>query len=832
MYKASVFRYFIALVLVGLLLVPADCFAQTKKIGVTVYKTTGGKNKRPWNNQIVYGFYNASKAQTFYEKCVAEMKKGFTYVPLSEDEYNVQAETDAEGYCDMLLPLTGYIVIKPASSDPQKVAVKGRLNLSVTIEEGHVIGEVMKTEKRKRENDPVVPYACGNRLTIGPYYYYIDGEVADAKSRMLVSPVVTILESGDTVGFLQPFVKDGVEFQKANLRRMGFDETRDPLFKYRTGSFMHSNKEDSLLIYLVLEPVDRKLHYKVDGMRGFVSTSKTPYRIDSICICEGYVKDPMRFLDYNMIEIPIDRKRYERRGRAEFSKDHEKLDLKFVVGEARLDPSDTLNFQQLNSLKENMSRYMGAESGITSAVIHGSASPEGGFATNERLCRERAEYLKSELSRFPALQEARSTGSIQTTHKVATWTNVANLLEADSLIEEASMVRAIIGATTDMRKQEENIRKLPCWSVIEQSILPRLRIVDIEYNYYTNRVKTREEIWNQYQTDPDYHEGKKQVPYEFYQLLDMIKEPQEREVIAKAAYNSVKDEDGKRAWPLAAYELAKCYSNRGVVDTMLLKPYIDMDNTRSERRYDFNSDSYVGWYNDEAIITSHVKMLAEAGSFASAYKVAHKLLPDEPKYRKLKLFLRCLNCEWNDPEVMDTVSNSSPWNKIVVTAAQEDAENWGTALYMLNNEPTVDQTDPRTLYLKAQMRFLLYAPKKTTKGYEESVFKYDDLFEPTPNDPEVDRYGYSRQDWGLPMVQCCLLDENFIDVMLYDGVFNNDYRKAFKAYWKKLKEGVEPMPEMPAAASQESSLPNLDENTAVQSEDDETDEDNPFVTVE
>ena len=168
--------------------------------------------------------------------------------------------------------------------------------------------------------------------------------------------------------------------------------------------------------------------------------------------------------------------------------------------------------------------------------------PEGGNAINARLCRERAEYLRGELSRFPALQDARRTGEIKTTHKVATWTDVANLLEADSLKEEAASVRAVLSTTKDMGRQEAAIRKLPCWSIIEQQILPQLRIVDIEYQYYTNRVKTREEIWELYQTDPGYRAGQKQVPYEFYELLGMIKDPKEKETIARAAYTSVKDE--------------------------------------------------------------------------------------------------------------------------------------------------------------------------------------------------------------------------------------------------------------------------------------------------
>lgn len=787
------------------------CRAQLKNVNITVYRMESPDDQKLeiWPNIIVYGFFNKTKADIFYKRCMDEIKnKGMSYSPLDESEYDALEQTDVEGKCLMQLPLTGFIVVKPEGADPQRVGLRGRTNVSVKCVAAKVMGTVTKTAKRKRKSEPAIPNMCGNRMVIGPYYYYISADDTNDKSRIIISPMVKAIPitdevnldeerepDGKVIAHLAPFVKDGVKFQQANLRRMGFDETRDPLFRYRDGTFMRSHEEDSILVTFVLEPVSKNIRYKVDAMQAYGMNTNEPYRMDSVCLSEGYVKDPMRFLDYSLIEVPIERRRYERRGRAEFSKDHEKLDLKFVVGEARLDPTDTLNFKQLNQLKDNMSRYMGADAGITSAVIHGSASPEGGYALNERLCRERAEYLRGELSRFPALQDARKTGSIQTTHKVATWTDVANLLEADSLKQEAASVRGVIATTKDMRRQEAAIRQLPCWNVIEQQILPQLRIVDIEYQYYTNRVKTRKEIWEQYQNDPGYHAGRKQVPYEFYELLDMIKDPKEKEVIARAAYNSVKDEDGLRQWPLAAYELAQCYARRGMADTTLLKPYIDDQrgvDYHKQKYDDYGNQSWDGWYNDEAIFTTHIKMLANAGAFASAYRLSEMVLPDTPEYRRLKLFLRCLNCEWNDPEVMDTVSASSYWNKIVMLAAQEDdPDAWGTALYMLDDVTQVDPTDPKSLYLKGQLRFNLEAPKRTTTGYQESNFVFDEYFEPSVDDPTVDMYGEKRVDWGLPMIQCCLKDEKYVKDVLYDGTFNKDYRKAFKAYWKKLKADPE-----------------------------------------
>lgn len=788
-----------------------DVLAQAKNINITVYQKESltATEKKPWQNILVYGFFNVTKAKTFYQKCVNEIReKSMSYAPASESEYDALEQTDVEGGCTMQLPLTGAIVVKPEGADPVMLDLRGRLNVEVVCVAARSLKTVVKTAQRERKNEPAIPNVCGNRMVIGPMYYYISGDDTDSKARIIISPMVKAVpvsdeinldeeepkDEGTLVGYLRPVVKDGVEFRKANIRRMGFDETRDPLYPYRDGTFMRSHEEDSMLVLFELEPIDRKLRYRIDALQAYGMNSNVPYRLDTVCLSEGYVKDPMRFLDYSLIELPIDRERYARRGKAEFNKSHEKLYLNFVVGEARLDPADTLNFKQLEQLKDNLSRYMGADAGITSAVIHGSASPEGGQALNSRLGRERAEYLRQELSRFPALQDARRTGSITMTHKVATWADVARLLEADSLKEEAAGVRAIIASNGDMRRQEAAIRQLPCWPVIEQRILPELRVVDIEYQYYTNRVKTAEEILNEYQTDPDYHAGRKQQPYEFYQLLGMLKDPAEKETIARAAL-TVRDEDGKRPWPLAAYELAQCYAARGVADTTLLQPYIDVQGKLNEHRSDMDDGgnvSWAGWYNDEAIVTTHIKMQANAGAFGSAYRIAVMLGMDEiPEYRRMMMFLRCLNCEWNVPEVIDTVSASSYWNNIVVLAAQEDAASWGTALYMLDDATQLDPTSPEALYLKAQLRFNLDAPKRTTTGYQDANFMFDEFFEPSPDDPTMDIYGEKRMDWGLPMVQCCLKDESQLKYMLNDGTFNKDYRKAFKRYWKKLKADPE-----------------------------------------
>lgn len=784
---------------------PVRLMAQAKNVTVSVYRIED-PNKRsqrkPWNSQIVYGFFSAGKANRFFDNCNKAKAQGMSYVPQREDEYDALVETDADGVATLLLPLTGYVVVKPEGAEVRREAIKGRLNFDINIVEGKVMKTTFVVAKRPKGPEPQIPNSCGNRLEF-TYQFPLSAEQVDVKSRILIKPLVTVLETGDTLGYLAPFVMDGKEFSKANLRRMSFDLTRDPLYPYRVGVMRKSHKADSMPLHFVLYPIDKKFHYKVTADMVFGMNMKTPYRTDSVCLAEGYVRDPMRFLDYDMIQVPLDRDLYKRSGRAQLNRDHARLNLNFLVGKAELDPSDSSNVVQMEQLKQNLSRYMGADAGITGAVIHGSASPEGGIAINERLCRQRADYLRTELIRFPALQEARQSGEVKTTAKVATWEDVAKQLEADSLVEEARMVRSVLQYLRDSRRQEEKIRQLPCWELIEKRILPRFRYVDIEYSYYTNRVKTPEEIWKQYKEEPDYHAGKRQQPYEFYELLKMLKDPVEKEPIARAAYLGVKDEDGERAWPLAAYELAQCYLSRDHVDTLLLKPYLDTEVRSFHRKRDFDRDAVNGWYNDPAIVTAHINMLCKVGDFAKAYTYAFKLLPKEPKYKKLEMFLRCLNCEWDVQEVMDTVSRSSYWNNIVVLAAQTDVSNRETALYMLNNAGKVDQADPKALYMKAQLLFNLYGKQqKSTMGYKDENFVRDEYFEPLSDDPYHDNYGETIQGWGLPMAQCCAIDSQYIDIMLFDGDFNEDYRKAFKAYWKKVKEGKLPPPVIPEHTAQ------------------------------
>ena len=254
MYKTNfymIIRRLLFLLFIVAVHIPAE--AQVKNINITVRRTEdlNSKDAAPWPGVIVYGFFNASKANAFMKKCQEEEAKGMTYAPQSESEYDALGETDQDGYCLMQLPLTGYIIVKPEGATLVKRELRGMMDIKVTCLAAKQMGTVTKTAKRKRKNEPQIPNMCGNRMVVGPFYYYLSADDTDDKSRIIVSPVVKAIPiseevnldeneeegNGEIVGHLVPFVKDGEQFQKGNLRRMGFDETRDPLFKYREGTF-------------------------------------------------------------------------------------------------------------------------------------------------------------------------------------------------------------------------------------------------------------------------------------------------------------------------------------------------------------------------------------------------------------------------------------------------------------------------------------------------------------------------------------------------------------------------------------------------------------------
>ena len=771
------------------------CRAQMKNITVRVMGVKeGAKKKEPVELAIVYGFFNKKMADAFVKKCE---NNGYSF-PL-EDYYDggTEAEgTDPDGYLEIALPQTGYIVVRKEGYVMSKPTAVGKnLELTITITQTRSLKEVDVKAAGQLRNEPGISISIGKDKYVSHKVWLFE-EQNRSNSRMLLTPVVVELETKDTFEIRNPYVKDGKQYHDSQLRRMGYDLKNDKLEPYRVEGYLPERGLDSVMVEFMIHKRSVKNHYMVIGWQRYADFNTVYYRDDSLVIDEGKDIEPMRFLEYDILTDSIQKEeRYKRVGRSSMQNANQRLYLNFMTDEARIDPSDSLSWMQLEKLRKDLARYNDVNSGIISAKIYGLASPEGGIEVNRRLCRERAQYVRNEIARSPSLRGV----NVDVSADVATWEDVAAELERDSLKEYAAQVRAIVSAVKDTRRQEEQIRKLACFPCIKDTILPRLRIVDFSFQYYTKRVKTPEEVYELYQTDPGYRSGEKEQAYEFYYLFDMVKDPKELEVLAKAAMSAVKDWGGDRPWPLAAYVLARCYLERDTCDIHLLEPYLHW---RRIPEYGQMIEGSQGgqrkWYNDAAIVSTHIMMLCKDGEFREAARVAANLLPKQPKYERMNSFLKCLAGNWFEPGVRDTVAASSVWNKAVVYAAQ-DKRTPGYKMYndealeLLQDETQIDQNDPRTHYMIAQLRFREVKNVTRKDTVPEKHFVKADVFDPSEI---MGPTGYGAdlleeevpEDWGYPMVQCCLKDSSFLEYLRYDGEFTDAYRRGFKKYWTKFQK--------------------------------------------
>ena len=208
--------------------------------------------------------------------------------------------------------------------------------------------------------------------------------------------------------------------------------------------------------------------------------------------------------------------------------------------------------------------------------------------------------------------------------------------------------------------------------------LPRLRSVRYQYGYEIFRELTPEEILERYRNDDDYRSGRKKFAlYEYWHLFQLVKEPEELEKLYKRAYDESIEANG-RPWILAANSLAASYIARGVADTTILRNFIDLQTPVVNyllMRMNGNGYEIV---NPEAVVANQMIMYVMTNNFRKAGQLTN-ILPDNDRNRLVRAYALCLGGYYkggNTPEqrrrareVFETVSESSPLNKVVLCLA-------------------------------------------------------------------------------------------------------------------------------------------------------------------
>lgn len=659
----------ILLLALQLFALPLGAQEMKRVTGHIVDKTTGKPIDLKQVSVSVYGFNTVAQAED-----VKKQMDGDENTFVAPD---TQAFPDDNGYYEITIPETGALIFKADMKPAVLEKVNYRLEINVKIEMGNYIRTSTITAVRDQVGvlDPQGDIE-GNwlkaRSTIA-----LPENSGKTNARMIVQPILIDGVTKDTLRYLKPTVMDGQEYRVTQLRRMNYNADNDPLNRWLSPDTLTSaaqivNWADT--IYLE----NPSKNYQVKGIIQ-LEDYNLPYFKKEYFLASSRLRRPLRFLEYSMEPYMLDPEQYRERAKREKRNTAGNMSLNFMVGKAQLAADDEEGRRQIDSVKSVLLDIIHGEgSQLKEFHITGTASPDGPYAGNMNLAKKRMEYALNQIvSVLP--KNVRDRVYMTTTATVAPWTAVAELLEADSLTVEAKAIRDIVSnnpGTPD--RQWGKIRALPYYRSLIVNYLPRLRSVRYQYGYEIFRELTPEEILERYRNDEDYRSGRKKFAlYEYWHLFQLVKEPEELEKLYKRAYDESIEANG-RPWILAANSLAASYIARGVADTTILRNFIDLQTpVVNYHLMRMNGNGYE-IVNPEAVVANQMIMYVMTNNFRKAGQLTN-ILPDNDRNRLVRAYALCLGGYYkggNTPEqrrrareVFETVSESSPLNKVVLCLA-------------------------------------------------------------------------------------------------------------------------------------------------------------------
>ena len=484
---------------------------------------------------------------------------------------------------------------------------------------------------------------------------------------------------------------------------------------------------------------------------------------------------PMEFLEYSLPDYELDPNKYKEKPKIEKCDTEGNISLSFVVNRAELDNSDPNNTLQMSKLRNDLMAIINGEgTTLKEFKIMGVSSPEGRYDRNLTLAKERTHFaLKQITSMIPASNWARVYKHPVET-RVATWNEVADLLEKDTLLAEAAQVREITAQYKSQDAQYAAIRKLPFYETAIMNTFPRLRTVHYGYKYDIFRELSPEEIVKRY-----YQDGKRQFTrYEYWHLFQQIKDPKEAEKLYRKAYKETMTSDGK-PWLLAANNLAVALLKRDTFDVEILKPLINYKRkVNSINRYDDGLGVEITEINPENVVANQLAMYIRAYNFAGADTLA-QMLPNTDKFRMVKAFSSCLRGRYNYHkaktekelkqfrETFELMKNSSPINHVIMCMAMRNDGLNKEALKVLETIPV----STKTKYLKLQLFCRMNIKSKNIKD-----LYYGDL------ELEHIQTAYKMLD------EIIKEDAKYRDIALNDGEFSEEFIEFYNDPEKRKKQ--------------------------------------------
>lgn len=604
-----------------------------------------------------------------------------------------KTETDANGYYEILVPDNGALVFKAGMNEPIVEKVNNRMKINIEVKDGIMLGTVTVTGKLKQiQPEPKASRLIGNQFY--PYNSFVvpQGE-GNTYSRLIIQPYVMNCVTNDTVGFLTPLVYDGKEFHLTQDRKMGYDLKRDPLEPFINSQPL--TRERMLIEWKdTITVPDPNANYSCYADFCIEDYNSIPFRkIFQLNTCEN--KRPLKFLEYAMEARDLNFNDYPEKAQVEKRNTEDLVELNFEINSDKL-TDDPKNQENLQKIADKLNLIMN-EPGAMLKEFHvmGTASPEGRYQSNLKLAERRMKRIQTKVMEvIPPYTAERVYQNPQAV--VASWNEVAELLEKDGKTALAERIRDIVAQYPDrMDRQGAVIRGLAEYREGIVPYLEQLRQVKYMCRYDIYREPTDEEVMQQFEK-----EGMDGIytRYEYWKLLQMITDDSVKEAVAKKAYEE--SLEMKQPWVLAGNMLAAMYLRRDTTDTRVLEPLIDRT-VFTVNYVRTNADSgHKETVNPVEVVANQLCMYIKAGDFENASVMA-KLIPDSEKdYDLLKAYAWALGGYFHGgetPEVRErsertfnTICQSSPRNRAVMNLALETPEGDKAAEEVLKLMETED----------------------------------------------------------------------------------------------------------------------------------------------
>lgn len=499
--------------------------------------------------------------------------------------------------------------------------------------------------KGKRVTDKIAPEPTdievkGNWLHIRTRVR-VPHEMFSRDKRIVVQPILeNVTKKSNTV--MRPMVLDGEEYHQTQGRMYGFDISHDPLSPYitrHTKALQEKNRANDIVGYEDSIYVENIKHdYTCHVYMAMENYVRLLYR-DTTIIARGTV-NPLRFLSYKFLGHEITDPTLYPKDEPQLREEKGEVNLRFPIGQSALDLSREENRKALSFLTSQIDNIrQGKDATLSSFTIKGTASPDGTLEANQKLAQGRMnaalDYIMKRLGGAETAQIERGASA-----RVATWDEVARLLEQSGHETQAQQLRAVLRrhASTDSREARRELKALPFYrSLLMDSVLPALRKVEYQINYAVYRNLTIDEIKDLYAKD--YHQLSR---YEFFRLYREA-QGEERERLCRQALEIYPH------FMVAACDLQALLLQRGVPEDSLLR-------------------DFAGEKAPQTVNVNHTLALLDKGFYSEAGDIMH-FVPRTDSTALLHAVVQALNGHY--AEAYPVIATTGERNEVLMLLAMK-----------------------------------------------------------------------------------------------------------------------------------------------------------------